>query len=98
MNSNKIIFFSNQMDTPFNNISGVYNFARLLNLQSLGYEIIIICPITLLPPPNLYNPILFIKYIKEQLSIPLKTTVKGFSIYYPKYFSLPKTMLRCSVS
>jgi len=90
MNSNKIIFFSNQMDTPFNNISGVYNFARLLNLQSLGYEIIIICPITLLPPPNLYNPILFIKYIKEQLSIPLKTTVKGFSIYYPKYFSLPK--------
>jgi len=30
------------------------------------------------------------RYIKEQLSIPYKTRIKSFNIYYPKYFSFPK--------
>ena len=76
------------MDTPFNKISGVYNLARLLYLKKLGYNIKIVCPINLLPPPKLYKPNLFFRYMKEQFSIPFDGTINSFRIFYPKYFCL----------
>lgn len=90
MKNNKIIFFTNQMDTPENKVSGFYNLARLYNLKKLGYYTIIICPINIFPPPSSYRPDKFIIFVIRQLSIPFKSRIKSFKIYYPKYFSFPK--------
>ena len=90
----RILYFSSLFPSPTHPRSGPFSLRRVQALIGLGSSVRVVCPIGLTPPKRLsLHPLLAVRWVKQERSIPLEATIEEVSVLYPKWTWPPKALI-----
>jgi teichuronic acid biosynthesis glycosyltransferase TuaC len=90
----RILYFSSLFPSPTHPYSGPFSLRRVQALIGLGSSVRVVCPVGLTPPMRLgLQPIEAVRWVRDQWSVPLDTSVEDVQVLYPKWIWPPKALI-----
>ena len=88
----KVLIISHMYPSTFNEVGGIFVHQQAQELQRQGCEIKVVSPIPWTPFPIKH----FSKKWKKYSEVPVRMTWDGIDVWYPRYFSFPKSWFLAS--